>query len=628
MKKTISVLILLCLTLGTLSCAKGTDCENTGNESVMLEAGVTSASNGQKPQIPNSDYPDQTRSASSVLNVDSFDALITFSADSININGSGAHAEGCTLTVTSAGSYLLQGKLNDGQVIVDTMDEKKVELVLNGADISCSNNAPIYIISSPKKTVIKLYDDSVNLISDGAVYENLYEDNPSAAIYSKDDLEISGGGELYVSANFDKGIYGKDDLKIDGGSIFVNSAGDGIRGKDSVCLSAGKVVINSHSDGLKTTNAEESDKGNIIVSGGELYITADFDAIQAENSVEITGGIIALSSGQGAENASEHSNFDDWRHPGRQESDDGKAHHGIKATVAVNIFAGSISADCSDDCVNCDGEINIRDGSIYINAGDDGLHADSSLNIEGGYVEIERSYEGYEAKSISVTGGVSLIHSDDDGMNASDPSYSGGGMWGMGNTDCILSISGGSSYVYADGDGIDSNGNIVMTGGVLIVFGPESSGNGAIDYGDGACNMSISGGLLLAVGSRGMADCATGKGQQVIFASTGNIQKGSVVAVTDAKGGLLIAFETPKTIQTIVFSSPFLTNGEKYSVYSGGSSTGNLESNVYVGGLYTPGSLVTSVTATENPDASGGSGGMGGPGGGMGGPGGMGGRPR
>ena len=75
-----------------------------------------------------------------------------------------ARADGATVTITKAGSYLLQGKLENGQLIVDVEDDQKVELVFNGVDIKCSYNAPIYILSAPKKVVIKLYDGSVNLI--------------------------------------------------------------------------------------------------------------------------------------------------------------------------------------------------------------------------------------------------------------------------------------------------------------------------------------------------------------------------------------------------------------------------------------------------------------------------------
>lgn len=619
MKKALALTLLLCVILSAFSCRSTKTSENSGVENSILEEGAITTPQGTVPSIPEVKYPEEVKSQDVPDGYS--ENVITFEGDKITVGGGGATVNGSTVTVTKAGSYLISGKLDNGQLIVDTEDDKKVELIFNGVDIRCSYSAPVYVISAPKKVVIKLYDGSVNLVSDSSDYENLYDDDPTAAIYSKADLEFSGSGALYVSGNYNKGIFGKDDLVIKGGEIYVTSVDDGIRGKDSVTVSGGKVVINAGADGLRTSNTENLGKGSISISGGEVYITSENDGIQAVNSIEISGGSIAVSAGGGAPASSgSQQGGGMWGgFPGGGGNSKGTGDHGIKAVRIITIRSGSISIDCSGDALHSDDEININGGNIYIKAGDDGVHADETLNVNDGYVEISQSYEGYEAKKVNVNGGNTIIHASDDGMNAAGSSSSnGGGMWGGmgGSTDeYLLSVNGGTSYIYADGDGIDSNGNIVMSGGTLIVFGPASSGNGAIDYGDGNCNMTISGGLLLAVGSSGMADSATGIGQQVIYANTGNIQANTVVGITDSSGNLILAFKTPKLIQNIVFSSPSLVNGEKYSVYSGGSSDGELINNVYINGAYTVGTLVTSVTASETPVTSGG--GMGGgPGGG------------
>ena len=44
-----------------------------------------------------------------------------------------------------------------------------------------------------------------------------------------------------------------------------------------------------------------------------------------------------------------------------------------------------------------------------------------------------------------------------------------------------LNISGGLVYVDSQGDGLDSNGNMTIDGGTVLVNGPTNSGNGAID---------------------------------------------------------------------------------------------------------------------------------------------------
>ena len=60
-------------------------------------------------------------------------------------------------------------------------------------------------------------------VSDGKsyVFANPTEDEPNAAIFSKADLTIYGGGSLTVTGNFNDGIASKDGLIIASGTIAV-----------------------------------------------------------------------------------------------------------------------------------------------------------------------------------------------------------------------------------------------------------------------------------------------------------------------------------------------------------------------------------------------------------------------
>ena len=53
-------------------------------------------------------------------------------------------------------------KFEDGQIIVDAGDEDKVYIILNGVDINCSNNAPIYV-KNAKKAILSLADGTANI---------------------------------------------------------------------------------------------------------------------------------------------------------------------------------------------------------------------------------------------------------------------------------------------------------------------------------------------------------------------------------------------------------------------------------------------------------------------------------
>ena len=47
---------------------------------------------------------------------------IVLSGDSIRVDGAGATVEGSTITIASAGTYVISGSLDDGQVVVDCRD--------------------------------------------------------------------------------------------------------------------------------------------------------------------------------------------------------------------------------------------------------------------------------------------------------------------------------------------------------------------------------------------------------------------------------------------------------------------------------------------------------------------------
>ena len=138
-------------------------------------------------------------------------SYIELKGSSITIAGDGATVNGSTITINSAGTYSISGTLDDGQIIVDTEDQEKVGLILNGANISSSTSAPIYVLNADK-TVITLADGTENYVTDGDsyIFEDTESDEPNAAIFSKDDLTINGSGSLVINANYNNGITSKE----------------------------------------------------------------------------------------------------------------------------------------------------------------------------------------------------------------------------------------------------------------------------------------------------------------------------------------------------------------------------------------------------------------------------------
>jgi len=549
-----------------------TEEEATGGETIE----EVTAENGSTHE-ESSDY---TWEASAVIPV-------TLNGTSVTENSDGVSASGSKITISAAGTYSFSGTLSNGQIIVDAGDNDLVRIILSGVNITCSNSAPINIKNSAK-TIIVLADNSTNTLTDGTSYsyDDASEEEPNATIFSKSDLTIYGNGSLTIDANFNDGISCKDGLIIKSGTIDITAVDDGIRGKDYLIVKDGKIKINCTGDGLKSDNDSDSSLGYLSVEAGVFNITAGGDALTAETDVMITTGSFTLTAGGGSS---------------KTVSADLSA-KGIKGVVCVVIDGGNFTFSTADDAIHSNGNVAINGGTFVISSGDDGIHADTSLLVACESISVSKSYEGLESASITINSGDIRVVSSDDGINAAGgSSTSTGGSPGQGgystSGNYYLYINGGNIYVNAVGDGLDINGAIVMTAGNVIVNGPTSSANGALDYDS---SFKLSGGFFLAAGSSGMAmaPSTTSTQNSILLNFSSTKSAGTLVCVQSSDGKNLFTFAPAKTFQSIAFSSSELTKGTSYVVYTGGSSTGTVSDGLYQNGTYTPGTQTTSFTVS------------------------------
>ena len=527
---------------------------------------------------------------------------IFLKTNAITWDGAGVAIKDNNVTITSAGTYIINGTLNGGQVLVDTEDKGTVRLVLNGANITSSDSSPVYIIRA-KKTVIVLAEGSNNNLTDSKTYvlTNKEADEPNATIFSKSDLTVNGTGSLTVNANYKNAITSKDELKIMSGNITVNSTGDGIRGRDFVAIKNGIVNVNARQDGIKSNNDEDSQKGFVLIEDGTVSITAQEDGIQAETNVVVKTGDIRISSGGGRANGETKPD----NQPGIADTDsDSDSKKGIKAAAGITIYGGTIDIDSADDSLHSNNRISINGGYVTAASGDDGIHADSSIEISNGEINITRACEGIESTSITINGGNIRINASDDGINASDGTGSSslGQRPGQNNSNssgsASLNINGGYIYVNSAGDSLDANGSILMTNGTVIISGPTENNNGALDY-DGTFKMT--GGFMAAAGSSGMAQApgtaSTQNSAMISFAQT--MPAGTMVHIKSSDGMDLLTFKPEKDYQTIVISSPEIKTGTTYDIYYGGSSGGTEKDGLFTGGTYSGGTKYESFTVSE-----------------------------
>lgn len=529
---------------------------------------------------------------------DETDCSVTFEEGKITAAGSGAAVSGNTVNITKAGVYELSGSCSDCKITINAGKKDEVTLLFNNAAL-VSKNGSVIDCESAKTLTLFSNSGTVNSLSDSGNY-TASDDAPDAAVFTRSDLVINGAGELTVNGNYGDALKCKDSVEIYNGKITVISADDGITGKDSVAVYGGSVNVKAGGDGIKSTNDTDEGRGNIIVLDGELSVESEKDGIQAEKALVINGGKITITAGGEAADAEITAQSSPWdfdKRPGGMQgsqSSDTTSQKGLKAGGDITIGGGEINVKSADDSVHSNSSVEIIDGALLLSSCDDGIHAEETLRIVNGDINITKSYEGIEGKCIEIEGGTISLKAADDGLNAAggdNGSYFG---FGEASDEYYIRISGGDITVNADGDGVDSNGIIAQSGGVVTVYGPTNSGNGAIDY---ERSYAMSGGTLIALGAQGMAQTPSTLSQPCLSISA-QANAGSVIEVREGSEVILTA-TTPKNAQSLIFSSDKLKSGTEY-------------------GIYVDGKLVYTVTAEDGVSGNGGTG-NGGFGGGHGG---------
>lgn len=416
-------------------------------------------------------------------------------AEHITLNGNSASSDKNTVTIedgivkiTKEGIYVFEGKYT-GQIQVET--DVKVRIILNGVEINSKDGPALYVLNA-EKTYITVVDGTENVLTDTTNYT---DEEPTATIYSKDDLIFNGTGKLTVEGNYQDGIISKDDLKIWNGNITVTAMNNGIKGKDSVRIFDGNITITAENDGIKTTNDTDEGKGYIQITGGTIKITAGHDGIQAETDLSIEGGNIDITAGEGSNSSNVTTKTDDmffmrgqW---GTQSNtfaaEDTGSYKGIKANGNIVILDGTIKIDSADDGIHSNSNVNISEGNITVTSGDDAIHADGLLQVDGGNLDLT-AHEGLEGTYVKINDGTINISASDDGINAGNKSNA---------YTTTVEINGGNVTIImgsGDTDGIDSNGNLYINGGTVNI-----TGQSAFDY-DGEAKYT--GGTMIVNGTQ------------------------------------------------------------------------------------------------------------------------------
>ena len=539
---------------------------------------------------------------------------VTLSGDGITGETDGVAINGQTVTITAEGTYIFSGTLSEGQIVVDA-DKAKVQIVFDNVDITCASSAAVYV-KNAEKVFVTLAEGSQNTLRNTDEYVAIDDNNIDAVIFAKSDLTLNGTGSLTIVSAEGHGIVSKDDLKITGGTYDITAAGHALSGKDSVRIADGTFILTAEKDGIHAENADDEEKGYIYIADGDFTITSDGDGMDASNIVQIEDGTFDITAGGGAAN-SQKTHESDMPGGGMSQNierpdgesmpqmgekpdgenmpqdtttdESGTSTKGIKAGGGMYLNGGTYQINSADDSIHSNANIMIADGTYTLATGDDGVHADDALTVNGGTITVTESYEGLEGLTVTINDGTIDITARDDGINtAGGTDQSGFGTFGdhfkgMDSADdeteettdneMWMELNGGYIHILAGGDGVDSNGDLTINGGEIYIDGPSDNGNSAIDYGDRS-SAYVNGGMLVAIGSSGMAEgMSDSSKQEVLMVKLGEQMEAGDVELTDNEGNVIVSYTALKSYDCVIISTAEVESGATYTLTTSGTMT-------------------------------------------------------
>jgi trimeric autotransporter adhesin len=434
------------------------------------------------------------------------------------------------------------------------------------------------------------------------------------AVKCAGEIQIAGGVlDLTVQGNQSKGLNAADVLLTGGaatirtsGGVVLEASGSGYDPSYCTAVKADNLVRLAGCQLTITTTGVAgrgiSSDGRIIIESGTLGVTSSggggtytnalgvLDAyhgpcLNADGDLTLSGGTVTLSHSGSA---------------GKGIAGDADLTIGTTTsspTLHITTTGTKISLGSGEyaeaKAVSIDSTLTINNGQITVASADDAFKAKIRIDVYGGLVNVSNSVEGFEAPNLYIHGGEIHVTSTDDGLNAT---Y---GNDIEGNDGSILTISGGYVHLSApSGDGIDSNGNLTISGGSVIVHGPGSQPEVAVDVNG---TFLVNGGFLVASQIYSMmVETPSGASTQrcVLLNRSQALTAGTLFHIEDTSGNSQVTFAPARSYSSILVSTSSLTSGTTYRVYTGGACTGTLRDGVYTGGTYSGGTLRTTFTST------------------------------
>lgn len=377
---------------------------------------------------------------------------------------------------------------------------------------------------------------------------------------SVNTLTDAGVREMEMKA----AVYGKGPMVFSGeGTIDVT--GDykhGIFSDDYIRIRGGKLnVAVTRKDAVRSVNGFILDDGELIIQASGTVIEDESKGIIVEGEedkdtagegyVVINGGYLTITSVDNAISAAWDKNDADTNSEDDDPSPDVEINNGIiDITVTGMPYEYKLDGD-------------------KVSASPEGIEAKHDLTINSGYL------------TISAT---------DDALNA----------------DHDIQINGGYAYCFSmENDAIDANDDLRIAGGVIVAVGGEYP-EGAFDVNKNT--FAANGGTFVGIGGSSSPPDEDKCTQDMVI--LGSMTPESTIALIAADGTVAFAFSIPQSYDVMYLSSPLISDGTRYTVYTGGTASADHDFyGLHLGNLsYSGGTAERSFTVSSyvtHLDASG-----------------------
>ncbi|WP_313814002.1 carbohydrate-binding domain-containing protein [Glutamicibacter sp.] len=411
---------------------------------------------------------------------------------------------------------------------------KQTRVTLDDSRSSASGNDASSVVSNGRTTSItgagtykisgKLSDGQLRVDASGKDAVRLILDGVQISSSQGPALSIQGGQKVVVELaagshnSLTQGTEAAPGGPPNHGAALYSQTDLAITGRGSLAVGA------DYGDGIRSTQG-------LLIAGGQVMVRAAGDGLTGDKFVAMTGGnytVTAAARGVHSSSNAEH--------------DSGWVHQ----------YAGQLS----------------------ISAGVSGISGATNLTLSSGSVMVSESVQGLQGPRVQITGGRQTIFASKHGIEAEQQLSQAAGAV-LEKTDgqpefpgAEVRVSGGQVAILGAEQAIDSDGDIYLDSGDVLIAAPEARMGQPLSS-DGTIRVDRA--VLALDGAQNPAmNLGQNFGQNTIEASFDvPPPAGNSLQIIDEASTVIASFPINNAVHNLQVTSGLLEQGESYQLYAG-----------------------------------------------------------